>query len=163
MPVAAIALGSNLPSVFGSPEANLHEALHRLRSLGKLIAVSSFRSTAPVGYRDQPWFVNGAALLATDLGPLPLLRELLGIERAMGRDRAGSPAKGPRIVDLDLLLYTGTGHPAVLHDPDLALPHPAMHERRFVLEPLAEIAPGLIHPVFNQTIAELLAALPPAA
>jgi 2-amino-4-hydroxy-6-hydroxymethyldihydropteridine diphosphokinase len=122
-------------------------------------AVSSFRSTAPVGYLDQPRFTNAAALLETDLGPLPLLRELLAIERAMGRDRGTSPAKGPRVIDLDLLLYSGEGHPAVLHDPDLILPHPAMHERRFVLEPLAEIAPGLVHPVLEKTIARLLAEL----
>jgi 2-amino-4-hydroxy-6-hydroxymethyldihydropteridine diphosphokinase len=157
---AAIALGSNLTSSYGHPGANLREALHRLADLGTLTAVSSFHSTAPVGYLDQPDFLNAAALLETDLSPLTLLHSLLAIEHAMGRDRASAPPKGPRIIDLDLLLYTSVAGPVTLHDPDLTLPHPALHQRRFVLAPLAEIAPNLPHPTLHQSIAELLANLP---
>jgi 2-amino-4-hydroxy-6-hydroxymethyldihydropteridine diphosphokinase len=170
---AAIALGSNLTSRYGPPEANLREALHRLADLGTLTAVSTFHATNPVGYLDQPQFLNAAALLETNLDPLTLLRALLAIEHTMGRDRTSTPPKGPRIIDLDLLLYmhggaigymqegaVGEGHAEILHDPDLTLPHPAMHLRRFVLAPLAEIAPNLQHPTLHRSIADLLATLP---
>jgi len=157
--LAAIALGSNLPSRFGPPEANLREALARLARLGTVTAVSSFHATDPVGYLDQPQFLNAAALLATDLAPLDLLHALLAVEQGMGRDRLHAPPKGPRIVDLDLLLYIGPSGSLTLREPGLILPHPAMHERRFVLGPLAEIAPGLLHPTSGLTVAELLARL----
>lgn len=159
---AALALGSNLSSRFGDPSANLREALHRLGDLGEVVAVSNFRETEPVGYRDQPCFVNAAALLRTQLDPLSLMRALLAIEHGMGRDRSADlPPKGPRVIDLDLLLYEDdAGHSLVLDDPALVLPHPAMHERRFVLEPLAEIAPGMLHPVLQGTIADLLRDVP---
>ena len=154
---AAIALGSNLASRFGDPAANLDEAVRRLAGLGRVAAVSRFRSTAPVGFLDQPDFLNGAALLETALGPLELLRALLAIEVAMGRDRSASaPDKGPRIIDLDLLLYGDV----VLAGPELTVPHPAMHERPFVLEPLAEIAPSWMHPVLQRTTLELLRGRP---
>jgi 2-amino-4-hydroxy-6-hydroxymethyldihydropteridine diphosphokinase len=152
---AAIALGSNLPSPFGSPADNLHEALHRLSALGAIKAVSSFHATAPVGYLDQPQFVNAAVLLETTLSPLDLLHGLLAIEQAMGRDRKSSPPKGPRIIDLDLLLYGDL----ILATPELTLPHPAMHQRAFVLAPLAEIAPTLQHPTLHTTVADLWNAL----
>jgi 2-amino-4-hydroxy-6-hydroxymethyldihydropteridine diphosphokinase len=153
---AAIALGSNLPSRFGDTAANLREALHRLEDLGRISAVSSFHLTDPVGNIQQPPFLNAAALLETQRPPLDLLRGLLAIEQAMGRDRTTAQHKGPRMIDLDLLLYGGL----VLNDPDLILPHPAMHERRFVLAPLAEIAPVIQHPTLECSIAELLARLP---
>jgi 2-amino-4-hydroxy-6-hydroxymethyldihydropteridine diphosphokinase len=150
--LAAVALGSNLESRFGDREANLREAVRRIESLGEVRAVSSFYDTAPVGYREQPRFLNGAVLLETELGPQELMRRLLGVERAMGREREGAVAKGPRVIDLDLLLYGDW----VLWAEDLILPHPRMEERRFVLEPLAEIAPGWVHPVLGVTVRELL-------
>ena len=156
--IAAIALGSNLPSLFGPPEANLREALRRLGGLGEVTAVSSFYATKPVGIVDQPAFVNGAALLQTQLGPLELLRSLLAMEQAIGRDRTNAIPKGPRVIDLDLLLYGEL----VLNDPELVLPHPAMHDRRFVLEPLAEIAGTMVHPSLGKTVNKLLAVCPAA-
>jgi 2-amino-4-hydroxy-6-hydroxymethyldihydropteridine diphosphokinase len=153
--VAAIGLGSNLASRFGGPEANLWEAVKRVGSLGKVVEVSRFYETEPVGYVDQPKFMNGALLLATELEPWELMRGLLEVERGMGRERVGAVAKGPRVIDLDLLLFGQV----VMATAELSLPHPEMHERRFVLEPLADIAPGMVHPVLELTVAQMLAAL----
>ena len=126
-----------------------------MRALGSVTAVSSFRATEPVGYLDQPQFVNAAALLETELEPLELLHALLNIERAMGRNRKDALPKGPRIIDLDVLLYEGAGGSLIFNDPELVLPHPAMHQRLFVLEPLAEIAPDWLHPPSGLTISQL--------
>jgi 2-amino-4-hydroxy-6-hydroxymethyldihydropteridine diphosphokinase len=157
VPIAAIGLGANLPSAAGAPGETITAAIDRLAGFGHVTARSGLYRTAPVGYIDQPAFVNAAVLLETELAPLPLLDALLGIERSFGRDRAAGPPKGPRTLDLDLLLYEDL----VLDDSALTLPHPAMHERRFVLAPLAEIAPEWRHPRLGQTISELLADLPP--
>ena len=153
--IAAIALGSNLDSFTGDRAANLNLAIEQLRGLGDVISVSSFFDTAPVGYLDQPRFLNAAVLLETELEPLELLNKLLSIEREMGRDRSKTVAKGPRVLDLDLILLGDL----VMQTEALTLPHPAMRDRQFVLEPLAKIAPSMIDPVTGKTIAELLTTL----
>ena len=150
---SAIALGSNLPSAWGTPAENIAEAVRRIGALGQVLATSALLRTAPVGYTDQPEFTNGALILATELDPGALMHALLAIEREMGRHRAAVPAKGPRVIDLDLLLYEDL----VLHTQELTLPHPAMAERIFVLEPLAQIASAWVHPVTGKTMGEMLA------
>jgi 2-amino-4-hydroxy-6-hydroxymethyldihydropteridine diphosphokinase len=151
--LAAIALGSNLESRFGDREANLWEAVERIRELGEVKSVSSSYDTEPVGYLDQPSFLNAALVLETSLEPSELMRALLEVEQAMGRERVGTVVKGPRVIDLDLLLYGQV----VMNTTELTLPHPEMIVRRFVLEPLAEIAPGMVHPVLGLTVGEMLA------
>lgn len=152
---AAVALGSNLSSGFGTPADNLREGIQRMAGLGRVTAVSSFYHTTPVGFLNQPDFVNAALLLETILTPTEVMAGLLAIESAMGRRRDGVPAKGPRILDLDLLLQG----PQLCNSAVLILPHPAIAERAFVLEPLAEIAPAMLHPVLGKTVADLLCEL----
>lgn len=155
MPEAAIALGSNLPSEFGGPGENLDEAARRVRDLGRVIVVSSYFQTAPEINVNQPDFVNAALLLETELAPLDLMRALLAIETEMGRVRTGIPPKGPRRIDLDLIFFDD----AVIASEQLVLPHPGVAARRFVLAPLAEIAPEWIDPRSGLTVRQLLAAL----
>lgn len=151
-----MALGSNLDSEFGDREVNLETAVARLGALGRVVAVSPSFDTAPVGEVAQPWFLNGAVLLETELPPEELMRELLAVELGMGRDRSvAAVEKGPRVIDLDLLLYGDE----VRVTPELVLPHPEMHARRFVLEPLAAIAPEWRHPVLGKTVREMLTEL----
>lgn len=138
---AFIALGSNLQQ----PQQQVQRAFNALASLPKtsLIKRSSLYRTAPVGYDNQPDFINAAAEIETDLAPLELLHALLALESRHGRERPFPNA--PRVLDLDLLLYDDM----VMNTAELTLPHPRMHERGFVLLPLAEIAPGLIIPNYG--------------
>jgi 2-amino-4-hydroxy-6-hydroxymethyldihydropteridine diphosphokinase len=152
METAYIALGANLPGPAGTPSQTLDAALLRLAELGRLVARSSYYTTEPVGYADQPAFLNAAAALRTTLEPEALLDRLLQIERSFGRDRSHGIPNGPRTLDLDLLLYGGR----ILTTPTLQLPHPRMLERAFVLVPLAEIAPHQTHPLTLKSMSQLL-------
>lgn len=151
--LAYLSLGSNI----GDREGNLREAERRLGAIGRIAAVSSFYETEPVEFTEQPWFLNCAAALETELTPHNLMTATLGIEKDMGRQRVQK--KGPRVIDIDILLFGDV----VLDTAEVTIPHPAMRERRFVLEPLAEIAPEVRHPAFNKTIRELREALPSGA
>lgn len=132
-----VGLGSNL----GDREGTLRAAVGRLRGLPEtnVVRVSTLRDTEPVGYREQPRFLNGVVELETTLSPRALLVALLELEEAFGRDRGTVPPQGPRTLDLDLLLY---GQDRI-DEPGLQVPHPRLHERRFVLVPLAELDPAL--------------------
>jgi 2-amino-4-hydroxy-6-hydroxymethyldihydropteridine diphosphokinase len=143
-------LGSNV----GDRQGNLRLAIDRLSALGEVSAVSSFYETEPVEFTAQPWFLNCVVSLATTQPPRELLTALLAIEQSMGRRR--TQLKGPRTIDLDILLYGDK----VVHEAGLTIPHPALAERRFVLEPLIEIAPELVHPVLRKTMQQLRDELP---
>ncbi len=143
---AYLSLGSNI----GDRAANLRDAIERLRSVGEVGAVSSLYETEPIEYTEQPWFVNCVVEIETGLSPTKLLGGILEIEKQMGRHR--EKKKGPRNIDIDILLYGDE----IVDGPELTIPHPAMQERRFVLEPLAEIAPEVVHPISQKTVRELL-------
>jgi 2-amino-4-hydroxy-6-hydroxymethyldihydropteridine diphosphokinase len=149
---AFVGLGSNL----GDCERTLRSAVERLGRLPKtrVVRVSALRETDPVDYVDQPRFLNGAVELETELSPRDLLEALLALELSFGRDRAASPSRGPRTLDLDLLLYGAE----TIDEPGLEVPHPRLHERRFAVEPLAELDPSLEVPG-KGTVQTLLARL----
>jgi len=151
---ALIALGSNL----GNRAANLRAAFEALAELPgtQLLAAALPIETDPVGPPGQGPYLNAAALIQTTLTPHALLRAMLGIELAAGRDRSTTERWGPRTLDLDLILYAD----AIIHEPGLIVPHPLMHERPFVLRPAAAIAPDWVHPTLGHTLQQLLSAIP---
>ena len=145
-------MGANLASRAGSPEATLVAAADELGSLGKVVRRSSLYSTTPVGFDDQPRFVNAVVQLGTGLAPRELLEGLLAIELAFGRDRGAGIANGPRTLDLDILLFDDRQ----ISEPGLVIPHPRLAERLFVLMPLGEIAPKLVSAGSGRTVSQLL-------
>lgn len=153
MPRVAIALGSNA----GDRHAHIRAAFEAMGSLPgtRECRRSSIHETAPVGPVVQGPFLNAVAILDTTLPPRDLLSHLHAIERSRGRDRAREQRWGPRTLDLDILLYAGQ----VVNEPGLIIPHPRLHERAFVLDPLAEVWPDAIIPGLGTTPAELAAAL----
>lgn len=150
MKTAYLGLGSNV----GDREAALREAVRLLASADLRVArVSSLYETEPMYVTGQPRFLNQVAEIETSLMPMQLLSRVLGVERELGRTRR--LAKGPRSIDIDVLLFGRF----VVESPRLVVPHPGLHERRFALEPLAELNPELRHPVLKKTVRELLAGL----
>ncbi len=146
-----LSLGSNV----GDRARNLQDAIAALGCAGvRAVRLSSTYETEPVDYLDQPWFLNCAVEAETELAAPDLLHALRGIEAQMGSEKL--IAKGPRLIDMDILLYGNE----VIDTPELQVPHPRMHLRRFVLQPLAEIAPNVQHPISHLSISELLARTP---
>lgn len=148
-PVVFISVGSNL----GDKLDNCLKGIDALSESGesKLLATSRFFRTSPVDYVEQDWFVNAAVKIATRLAPLELLDQLAAIQQRMGR-KADAIRFGPRVLDLDILIYDDR----VIRTSRLEIPHPRMHKRAFVLQPICDIDPTIIHPVLGQTVGDLL-------
>ena len=145
-----LSLGSNV----GNRQANLEQAITQLANLGAVVRRSAFYETEPMEVTDQPWFLNCAVELETELMPKQFIAAVLDVERSMGRKR--TKKKGPRTIDIDVILFGKS----IVEMKGLTVPHPAMHLRRFVLEPMVEIAPEVRHPVFKRSMRELRDALP---
>ena len=157
MRTAYIGMGGNLASWAGTPEATLAAAVVRLERLGRVARRSSLYSTKPVGFAEQPRFVNAVVALEAELEPRALLEGLLAIEQEFGRDRTAGIANGPRTLDLDILLL---GNMRIC-EPGLEIPHPRLDKRAFVLVPLSEIAPGDLDAGGGKTVSQLLHSLYP--
>ena len=154
MKTVYLALGSNI----GDRESNLRAAIESMTSAGiSVLRESPVYETEPVGYAAQRWFLNMVVEAETVLFPVQLLTRINKVERALGRVR--TIPNGPRTIDIDILLYGNS----VIRTPRLEIPHPRMHERRFVLAPLAQLAPDLRHPVSRKTVRQMLNEAPPEA
>jgi 2-amino-4-hydroxy-6-hydroxymethyldihydropteridine diphosphokinase len=152
-----IGMGGNLASWAGPPEATLATASLWIESMGRVVRRSSLYSTEPVGFADQPRFINAVVELETELEASDLLERLLAMEAEFGRDREAGFANGPRTLDLDILLFGNQK----ISEPGLEVPHPRLAERAFVLIPLNEIAPRAVDPRSGKTVAQLLQSLFP--
>jgi 2-amino-4-hydroxy-6-hydroxymethyldihydropteridine diphosphokinase len=144
-----LGLGTNL----GDKEAHLHAAVQKINErVGKVISLSAFYVTAPWGFSSENSFLNAACCIESELPPLEILKETQAIERELGRMKKSVGGNySDRLIDIDILLYGDL----ILHTPELELPHPLMTERRFVMEPLIEIAPDVVHPVLGKVLKEL--------
>jgi 2-amino-4-hydroxy-6-hydroxymethyldihydropteridine diphosphokinase len=144
-----LGLGTNL----GDKEANLHAAVQKINErVGKVISLSAFYVTAPWGFSSENSFLNAACCVESELPPLEILKETQAIERELGRMKKSVGGNySDRLIDIDILLYGDL----ILHTPELELPHPLMTERRFVMEPLIEIAPDVVHPVLGRKLKEI--------
>lgn len=151
MPITYAGLGSNL----GNKKENIQKALSLLNEIEgiSVMRVSSFYETEPVGYEDQDWFINAVAQIETSFSPQKVLKIFKEVEQKLGREE--SIRWGPRKIDIDILFYDQL----VYKSNDLEIPHPKLHERAFVLIPLAEINGELIHPIYNKSISDLLSEL----
>lgn len=148
-----LSLGSNV----GDRQVNLKEAISKLAEYGTVVRCSAYYETEPMEITDQPWFLNCAVEVETELMPRQFIAAVLDVERSMGRKRTRK--KGPRNIDIDVLLFGKS----IVEMKGLTVPHPAMHLRRFVLEPMVEIAPEVRHPAFKRSMRELRDGLPPGS
>ncbi len=152
MPIVYLSIGSNLGKRYENCQNGILQLLGITKSL--LIMKSPFYETEPVGYEKQGWFLNAVIKIETPLGPYQLLRDLKSVESDLGRN-FNQVRFGPRTLDLDILFYDNL----IENTADLVIPHPRMHERRFVLKPLSDIAPNMVHPVLKKSVIQLLKGL----